>query len=128
MTALPWVRLDSNLPTHDKTLWLLSHGARGYRGVAVYAMGLAYCGGNGTDGLITFHALPVVHGTKADAALLVEAELWVPDREGWRVRNWRERQPSAEQVDAVRESRRRAGAAGACKRWHDQPCDACQDG
>ena len=94
-SGLPWVRFDTGFPTHDKVLDLLSRfGDKGKGAGFVYACSVLYSGGQGTDGLIQFSALPFVHGTKRDAAMLVEVDLWLPDPDGWQLRNWRARNPS----------------------------------
>jgi hypothetical protein len=55
MAGLPWVRLDSNLATHDKILALLSDrtAPRGdrYQAAWSYTCSMGYAGGHGTDGL-----------------------------------------------------------------------------
>ena len=67
--GLPWGRVDTNLPTHDKILELLDSagGAKGKAAAFVYVCSMLYCVGHGTEGLIKRSALPFVHGTPADA-------------------------------------------------------------
>ena len=124
---LPWVRLDSTFPTHDKVLDLVEHGPAGYRAGFVYACSLAHCGAQETDGLISFAALPFVHGRKADAALLVEVRLWVPDRTGWRIPNWPKRQQSSAETAEIVAKRSAAGKKGNCARWHSPGCTCWSD-
>lgn len=113
--GLPWVRLDSNIASHDKTIRAL--GMRGGKGaMALYVFALGWCGGQGTDGHIPSVALPMLHGTKAEATILETVELWDadPDGDGWWVRNWARRQESSDISASKREKARNAALA----RWH----------
>lgn len=124
---LPWVRLDSTFPTHDKVLDLVAMGNAGYRAVAVYCCALAHCGAQGTDGLVKFTALPFVHGRKADAALLVEVGLWEPVPNGWQVRNWSERQQSVADTQEIRRKQSIGARKANCARWHKAGCRCWRD-
>ena len=53
--SLPWVRLDSNIASHDKVLRAV--GDRGKPAMAVYMFGLGWSGGHLTDGHIPAAAL-----------------------------------------------------------------------
>lgn len=122
--ALPWVRLDANIASHDKILALLDEKplALAYQAAFSYVCSLGYCGGHSTDGLVPFTALPFIHGTRKTAELLVAHFLWQPNPLGWTVPHWAERQQS----DAVTRSVRNAQRAGAlkanCRRWHGEAC------
>lgn len=118
---LPWVRLDSSFPTHDKVLALLDE--RDGRGAGfVYVCSLAYAGLHGTDGLIPYNALPFIHARKADVERLVQVGLWDTDPDGWRIPNYLARQQSQAANERVRRTRRVASAKGNCVRWHGQEC------
>lgn len=120
---LPWVRLDSSFATHDKVLRLLAeHGEKGRSAAFVYCCALGYCGLHGTDGLISFPALPFVHGRKRDAEILVQVGLWVPDRAGWRINNWATRQEAAATSAAKKQAASTAASKAACVRWHGPDC------
>jgi hypothetical protein len=126
MAGLPWVRLDSNLATHDKILALLSDrtAPRGdrYQAAWSYTCSMGYAGGHGTDGLLPFDALPFIHGTRKTAELLVRHHLWAPDPLGWRLPTWDTRQQS-EAVSRATKNAQRAGALKAnCHRWHGADC------
>lgn len=125
--TLPWVRLDSTFPTHDKVLDLVEHGQAGYRAGFVYCCSLAHCGAQGTDGLITFAALPFVHGRKADAALLVEVRLWVPHPNGWLIPNYPVRQQSSAETEVIRRKQSMGAKRANCKRWHGEHCGCWTD-
>jgi hypothetical protein len=119
--ALPWVRLDSNIGTHDKVLELLAM-KDGHRAFTMYVCGLGYCGGHATDGLVPFNALPFLHGSQKHAELLVQVRLWDMDAKGWRVHNWDSRQELEVVTEAKQAGDRLGAAKGNCKRWHGPDC------
>jgi hypothetical protein len=121
--ALPWVRLDANIASHDKMLHLLADPSpKRYQAAASYMFGLAWSGGTGTDGHIPVTALPFIHGTQVTARLLVKYHLWVEATAGWQIRNFDQRQ----ELTIVSESKRAAQRAGAlkanCRRFHGPDC------
>lgn len=126
--ALPWVRLDSNIASHDKILALIDANptALAYRAAFSFVCSIGYSGGHGTDGLIPFSALNYIHGNRKTAEATVEVGLWTPDAGGWRLGNFAVRQQTA----AVTESTRAAQSLGArkanCHRWHDEGCKCWQ--
>ena len=124
--ALPWVRLDSNIATHDKILDLLddqkASKAVKYQALWSYCAALGWAGGQGTDGEIRKTALPFIHGTEQTARLLVTYRLWSETPTGWHIVNFEMRQ-ELEAVTAGKREAQRAGAAkGNCKRWHGDTC------
>ena len=124
---LPWVRLDSSFATHDKVLRLVTeHGDRGRAAGFVYACALGYCGLHGTDGLVSFAALPFVHGRKRDAELLVEVTLWRPDPSVWQVTNYAMRQEQSSVTVAKKHAAVTAASKAACVRWHGANCGCWQ--
>ena len=126
MTGLPWVRLDSNVFSHDKTLWLLAQ-RDGYRAWAVYTFSLAYAGGHGTDGYIASHVLPAIHGTERVAMLLVEARLWEHADDGWQIHNWDQRQEMSMVTAAKKEAKRQGAMRTNCQRYHGPECGCWRD-
>lgn len=120
--GLPWYRSDTNFPTHDKVLDLVAHGAKGKAAGFVYQCALASAVANGTDGSIKKAALAFVHGTPADARLLVEVGMWQETPTGWRIKNFGTRQVvgASEQVkqDEISAARSAAGSAGAEAKHH----------
>lgn len=124
--SLPWVRLDSNIASHDKTLAAL--GMRGGKGsLAVYMFALAWSGGHSTDGHIPAAALPMLHGTPADAATLVRVGLWDECPEGgWNIHNYAQRQELALVTEVKRRSQRLAALRTNCQRWHGPECGCWQ--
>jgi hypothetical protein len=122
--ALPWVRLDANVGSHDKVLGLISDPSpKRWQALSSYFIALAWSGGQGTDGLVPKAALPFVHATPATARLLVAHRLWREEGvTGWRIVNYGERQLLTEYAEAIREKRRHGGEKGNCVRWHRPDC------
>jgi FAD/FMN-containing dehydrogenase len=123
--GLEWVRLDSNIATHDKILMLLSDPAPEavrFRAATSYMFALGYCGGHGTDGVIVSAALAAVHGTAKSAALLVKYRLWEPIENGWVIPNYAERQELTIVTAAKEAAKKAGGIKGACIRYHGKDC------
>lgn len=110
--ALSWVRLDTGLPDHPKTLALVNAGK--HRAALGYVYGLAYSGRHELDGFIPEGALPFLHCRRQDAAALCEVGLWVPTQGGWQINSWAEHQPTSDESAKRKDSARRA----AMSRWH----------
>lgn len=123
--GLPWFRADTNMPTNDKIIDLVGSGTRGKGAAFVYVCSIATSVGNGSDGVIRRGQLPFIHGTAADAKLLVEYGLWDEvEGIGWRIHNYGTRQVVGAMQQAIenelRETRAEAGRQGAAKRWASQ--------
>jgi hypothetical protein len=108
--GLPWVRLDTQMPTNPKVLELV--GKRHQPAAFAYVCSLAYAGQHGTDGYIPEAALPFIHATKTIANQLVAVGLWMPSPGGWVINGWDEFQVSDE---AARKRRERAQKGGIAK-------------
>ena len=105
--ALPWVRLDANIASHDKTIRAM--GMRGGKGaMCLYVFALGWAGGQGTDGHIPTAALPMLHGTKAEARILVTVGLWEEVDGGWHIHNFHLRQETSDITAKKREQAREA--------------------
>lgn len=127
--ALPWVRLDANIASHDKILHLLSDPSpKKWQAAASYMFALGWAGGTGTDGHIPTAALPFVHGTATTARLLVKYRLWDEATAGFQIHNFDHRQ----ELLIVSESKRAAQRAGAlkgnCIRHHGPDCGCWRAG
>lgn len=126
---LPWVRLDSNIPTHDKILRLLSDPSpKRWQACTSCMFAFAWSGGQGTDGLIPTAALPFVHGTPATAALLVKYDLWDKVEGGWTIRNFGVRQELLAITEGKRAAQSSGGAKGNCIRYHGPDCGCWRKG
>lgn len=113
--GLPWVRLETALPTNPKTLALVEDGA--FRAFTAYICGLSYCGAQGTAGFIPHSALPFLHARKTEANKLVEVGLWVECAGGWDVNGWNDFQPSSEEIERRRDRAKKAAAHRWSKRF-----------
>lgn len=121
--GLPWVRLDSNIGSHDKILALLSDSSsKRWQAAFSYTAALGWSGGHATDGMIPSAALPFVHGTKETARLLVIYHLWVESVQGWQIVNYTERQESSEVSDAIRAAQSLGGKKAQCRKNHGPDC------
>lgn len=109
--GLPWIRLETSLPTNPKVLQLVAENR--HRAAFVYVCGLTYCGAHGLDGFIPATALPFLHGSKNDAAQLVAVGLWRVSPGGWLVNGWADYQATSEES----EQRRKKAQAAAAARW-----------
>lgn len=128
--SLPWVRLDSNIASHDKVLRLLA-AKDGHRAFTLYVCALGYAGGHATDGFIPAYALPVLHGTERLATTLVTHRMWEPDvvdgERGWRIRNYLQRQELSVVTEAKRHAQRLGARRTNCKRWHGPDCQCWRE-
>ncbi|WP_029135312.1 hypothetical protein [Nakamurella lactea] len=114
--ALPWVRLDTQISSNPKVLMLLADSHQ--QAVCVYLFSLGYSGAHGTDGFIPKLALPMIHGSMADAKRLVGVGLWSSAGGGWDINGWTEFQPTSDE----NAERKRKAKLAAHKRWHpDEP-------
>ena len=113
--SLPWVRLDTSLPSNPKVLAMVTE-KDGHRALAVYLCSLAYAGAQGTDGFIPREALPFIHGRDADAKRLHEHGFWIEQPGGWLIHGWTEKQLTSEE----HEQRRIKAQAAAQARWSKQ--------
>lgn len=126
--SLPWVRLDTGLPSHDKTLALLNDPSpKRWQAMASVPFAICWSGEHGTDGFVPVTALPFIHATKVTAALLVKHGFWTPVDGGWRIRNFEQRQELAVVSAAKREAQRVGALKANCRRWHGPSCQCWQD-
>jgi hypothetical protein len=125
--ALPWVRLDGNIASHDKILNLLSDPSpKRWQAAASYMFALGWSGAHGTDGHIGTAALPMVHGTPATARLLQKYGLWDEATAGYRIRNFDQRQELTIVAEAKRHMQRIGARKGNCIRHHGKDCGCWQ--
>ena len=121
--GLPWVRLDSNIATHDKILHLVSDpSALRWQAAFSYVCSLGWSGGQGTDGRIPSAALGFVHGNAKTARLLVKYRLWKEATAGYEIVNFGDRQQANAVAEAIRTAKSEGGKLGNCKRHHGDLC------
>jgi hypothetical protein len=119
--GLPWVRLDANIATHDKTLRLLQH-RDGYRLTTIMVFAFAWSGAHATDGFIPDYALAQLHALPRHVEPLVQVGAWDPVEGGWHIHNWEERQEIDVIVEAKRVMARTRALKANCIRWHGKDC------
>lgn len=112
--SLPWVRLESAFAHNPKILDLV--GRRKHAAVCLYVFALGYSGQHGLDGFVPAAALPILHGTDAQAVDLVGVGLWRACPGGYEVNGWDEYQVSSDE-HAERKARAKAAAE---LRWERQ--------
>lgn len=123
MPGLPWVRLDSNISTHDKILHLIGDPSTlRWQAAASYMFAMAWSGGQGTDGRIPTAALGIVHGNAKTARLLVKYRLWSEAVGGYSIVNFDHRQQLNTTTDAIRSAQSTGGKKGNCTRHHGELC------
>lgn len=121
--ALPWVRLDANVGTHDKILGLIADPSpKKWQALSSYFIALAWSGGQGTDGKVPSYALQSVQGTTATARLLVKYDLWLEGTACWLIKNFDQRQELDVVAEAKRSARILSARKAACIRHHGADC------
>lgn len=105
---MSWVRLDDRFPRHPKTLAAIAAG--GPDAGWLWACGLAWCSDYLTDGFIPSSALdsvaPGLRGKKVEKAAqaLVTAGLWFFSENVFRVHDYHQWNPSADEQKAKRKA------------------------
>lgn len=126
--GLPWVRMDTSMPSHDKILALLSDPSpKKWQAVASYTFAIMWSGAQGTDGRVPTAALPFVHGTPQTARLLVKYGLWIEHPAAYEIKNYAERQQLEQTTAEITEQRKHASAKANCIRWHGINCGCWRD-
>lgn len=126
--SLPWVRMDTGLPSHPKMLALLNDPSpKRYQAAASVSFAICWAGDHGTDGHIPVTALPFIHATRTTAGLLVKHEFWEPADDGWRIHNFEVRQELSLITEAKRAAKKRGGLKGNCIRHHGPDCGCWRD-
>jgi len=110
--GLPWVKMDTGLPSNPKILMLMEDGK--HRAAFAWICSIAYSGLHGTGGFITRSALPFIHARPTDAKSLVDVGLWVECVGGWEINSYAEHQLSDEEMSA----RKKRAQHAAMARWH----------
>ena len=106
------VRIDEALPSHPKIL------KAGPEAAWLFVCGLCYCSQHATDGIIPLAALAKLSDSRRPRDLakkLVASKLWEDHPDGYRVHDYTDWNPSAEQVKA-----KRAASSERVRRWRDR--------
>jgi hypothetical protein len=104
---MPWGRLDDSFDSHRKVR------RAGLEAIGLHARALSYCAGALTDGHVDPEWLEERAGKRGEklSELLVTAELWTPNTDGFVIHDYLEYNPSRADVLARRaaDSKRKAG-------------------
>ncbi|WP_418346127.1 hypothetical protein [Rhodococcus pyridinivorans] len=113
---MPWFKVDDGFYDHPKVVGL------DINAIGLWALAGSYCARHLTDGVITDKQIRAIGGTRKQAEKLVSAGLWSADdapgsNRRYFFNDWRDFQPSRDEVLADRErARERMAAARAKKR------------
>jgi hypothetical protein len=113
---LPWVRLDTSMPTNPKVIRLVRSHPQGGHAAFVWLCSLTYSGFHGLDGFIDRTLLDQVHAKPVHARLLVEHQFWKDVGHGWMIHDWSAFQESS--VETQARSQRMQDLAN--RRWHPE--------
>lgn len=98
---MTWFKVDDSFHSHPKVL------ATDPAALGLWVVAGAWCSANLTDGFVPDYALPRLLPDSAElASKLVTAGLWKRAKGGHRFHDWRDFNPSAEEVQAEREAAR----------------------
>jgi hypothetical protein len=101
---MSWGKIDDQFHAHRKAkkAWKADRGSLG-----LHLLAISYCAGHLTDGLVDHEfveeKLPVARDRVRATKALVDAGLWVPEGDDWRINDWLEYNPSRAEVVAKRE-------------------------
>jgi hypothetical protein len=114
---MTWVRLDDSMIEHPKVAALSDAALRTHLG------GLCYCGRVMSDGFIPQRigagiAPPEILAELERPQVPNRAPLWEKTTGGWLIHDYLDYNPSREQIEGERASRRERGKKGADARWH----------
>lgn len=114
-----WVKIDDEFCESRKVFIAAGHlggsGASG-RVIALYLEGLCWANRKHTDGVLLRDEVRAFRHDRrplAVAAALEAGGLWEPCDQGWRIHDYHDYQPTAEQRSALSEARSAAGRRGA---------------
>lgn len=121
---MPWFRLEDSFHSHPKVI------RAGNEAVGLYVRCGTYAAEHLTDGFIPEH-VALLYGSAELAETLVGAKLWRRTRGGWRMPDYLDYNPSAQQVDKEREAkteRQRRWREARGRRRVDASTGASRDG
>lgn len=125
-----WVRIHDRIWQDERVLDLAMRGDKGLAAVSVFVMSVAWSHHAQRDGDLPRGCLPLVHGKKTHAALLVEVGLWETTKTGWTIPKYGQWQDTTTEIEQSKAAKVAGGKKRACTRWHTQPCarPGCQTG
>jgi hypothetical protein len=119
---MPWFKVDDTFAMHEKVM------AAGNSAIGLWTRAGAWSMQQLTDGFVPEHVLRAL-GTPKERRKLVEVSLWDEAEGGVTFRNWDERQPTKEQIEAARQAaaERQRHARERAKSRRESQRDATRD-
>lgn len=108
---MAWFKADDRICEHPKFIAARARGGHSVVGVWFHAG--TWSNAMQTDGFIP-RTWAMLNGAEAEAVILVDVGLWHEDasRDGWRMHDYAEYQPTRAELQAKSEQKRSAGQAG----------------
>jgi len=112
---MTWAKLSDDFWCHPSIVGLSDRAFR------LHVTAICWSAALETDGQVPRSVLPILRGSAAAVRELVEAGLWEPDADGWRIPTFLAYNPSREELEERRSRRAEAGKRGAERRWQQPP-------
>ncbi len=100
-----WFRIDDNFYDHPKIKGIPRRDRNA--ALALWALAGSWCARYLTDGIVSESQVLDLGHTSRDAAVLVDAGLWLPIAGGYQFHDWTTYQLTKAQVEAERERQRK---------------------
>lgn len=114
---IPWFKVDDGFAFNRKTL------RANNQAIGLWVKAGSWCAQQLTDGHVPMGVILAFGSTVEDAQVLVDAELWEVDGDGFRFLNWVDFQPSKAEVEREREKARKRK-----QEWRDKQNGGSPDG
>ncbi|GAA6122597.1 hypothetical protein BPY_07050 [Bifidobacterium psychraerophilum] len=110
---MTWFKVDDGFYRNPKSAVLSDTATSLWLRAATWSCDLL------TDGFVPEKMLPMFRSPQDAAQELCDAGLWEKTEGGWRFHDWFDYQPSAEEVEELKQKRKEAGRRGAMARWQN---------
>lgn len=107
-----WFKVDDQLAFHPKVL------RAGNAAMGLWVRAGSWSADKLTDGFVPNETVAALGARTTDAERLVKSGLWDAEPGGYRFHDWTVFQPSRQDVELIKESRKVGGTRGAHDRWH----------
>lgn len=109
---MSYAGIDCGFPWHPKIADLTDSEYR------LHSTAIIYANDHLTNGVIVRAAVRAFPGYKQRTVKHLEDRgLWLPHDDGWSIHNYLKWNKSAEEIDRMKDAKRRAGRQGAESRW-----------